>query len=69
MTFRTHLDEFTNRDLRHLTTQLRGLDPESVTTGQTSYDLRSLRSHGLIPARLTAATTTSPTKDYEPRCS
>ena len=46
--FRTQLDGFTNRDLRTLTGQLRGLDPATLTTGQTTYDLRRLRSHGLI---------------------
>jgi DNA-binding PadR family transcriptional regulator len=51
LTFRTHLDGFTNRDLRQLTAQLRGLDPVTVTTGQTTYDLRRLRSHGLIERR------------------
>ena len=48
LTFRTQLDGFTNRDLRELSAQLRGLDPATVTTGQTTYDLRRLRSHGLI---------------------
>jgi hypothetical protein len=51
LTFRTHLDGFTHRDLRQLTAQLRGLDPVTVTTGQTTYDLRRLRSHGLIERR------------------
>ena len=44
LTFRTQLDGFTNRDLRQLTAELRGLDPATVTTGQTTYDLRRLRS-------------------------
>jgi hypothetical protein len=48
LTFRTQFDGFTNADLRQLTAELRGLDPGSVTTGQTTYDLRRLRSHGLI---------------------
>ena len=51
LTFRTHPDGFTNRDLRQLTAELRGWDPSAVTTGQTSYDLRRLRSHGLIERR------------------
>jgi len=51
LTFRTHLHGFTNRDLRRLTAELRGLDPATVTTGQTTYDLRRLRSHGLIERR------------------
>jgi hypothetical protein len=37
---------FTNRDLRGLTAELRGLP--AVTTGQVTYDLRRLRSHQLI---------------------
>jgi hypothetical protein len=48
LTFRTHIDGFTNRDLRMLTAGLRGLDPAAVTAGQTTYDLRRLRAHGLI---------------------
>jgi hypothetical protein len=48
LTFRTHLDGFTNRDLRQLTGQLRGLNPGTITAGQTTYDLRRLKSHGLI---------------------
>ena len=37
---------FTNRDLRELTAELRGLP--AVTAGQITYDLRRLRSHHLI---------------------
>ena len=48
LTFRTHLDGFTNRDLRQLTGQLRGLDPATVSAGQATYDLRRLRTHQLI---------------------
>src|SRR5207249_492637 len=48
LTFRTHLDGFTNRDLRLINAQLRGLDPDTISTGQTTYDLRRLRAHGLI---------------------
>ena len=48
LTFRTHLAGFTNHDLRLLTGQLRGLDPATITAGQTTYDLRRLKSHGLI---------------------
>ena len=48
LTFRTQIAGFTNRDLRQLTGQLRGLDPETVTAGQATYDLRRLRTHGLI---------------------
>lgn len=39
---------FANRDLRiHLAPQL-GRSPEHMTSGQITYDLRRLRSHGLI---------------------
>jgi hypothetical protein len=39
---------FTNRDLRtHLAPQL-GRPPEHMTSGQITYDLRRLRTHGLI---------------------
>jgi len=31
-----------------LVAQLRGLDPDTVTAGQMTYDLRRLKSHGLI---------------------
>ena len=48
LTFRTQFNGFTNRDLRELTSQLRGLSPGTVTAGQATYDLRRLRSHGLI---------------------
>ena len=48
LTFRTQIAGFTNRDLRQLAGQLRGLDPEAVTAGQATYDLRRLRTHGLI---------------------
>ena len=39
---------FRNRDLRQFTADLRGMDPDSVTVGQMTYDLRRLRVHGLI---------------------
>jgi hypothetical protein len=39
---------FRNRDLRQFTAELRGVDPDSVTVGQMTYDLRRLRVHGLI---------------------
>ena len=51
LTFRTHLRGFTNADLRRLVEDLRGLPPGSITTGQTTYDLRRLRTHGLIERR------------------
>jgi len=48
LTFRTQLHGFTNPDLRRLTAELRGLDPNRLTASQTTYDLRRLKSHGLI---------------------
>lgn len=39
---------FTNRDLRALLAPLLGLDPDHLTAGQLTYDLRRLRHHGLI---------------------
>ncbi len=48
VTFRTQPAGFTNADLRAITTQLRGLPPGDLSTGQVSYDLRRLRVHGLI---------------------
>jgi hypothetical protein len=39
---------FTNRDLRNCLAPLLGLDPEAMTSGQITYDLRQLRIHGLI---------------------
>lgn len=39
---------FTNRDLRTCLAPLLGLDPEAMTSGQITYDLRRLRIHGLI---------------------
>ena len=48
LTFGYQTNGFTNRDLRTLTTELRGLPPGAVTAGQTTYDLRRLKSRGLI---------------------
>jgi hypothetical protein len=48
LTFRTQLAGFTNHDLRRLTAQFRGLHPDQISTGQATYDLRRLRTHGLI---------------------
>ena len=48
LVFRQHPNGFTNKDLRALTTELRGLDPDSVSAGQITYDLRRLRTHALI---------------------
>ena len=48
LTFRTQLTGFTNRDLRRLSSQLQGLDPDQVSAGHITYDLRRLRTHGLI---------------------
>ncbi len=46
--FTLQTNGFRNRDLRLLITQLRGLDPDTVTAGQMTYDLRRLKSHCLI---------------------
>jgi len=46
--FRLQPAGFTNKDLRPLIAQLRGLPPEEITVGQMTYDLRRLRHHGLI---------------------
>ena len=48
LTFGYQANGFTNRDLRTLTSQLRGLAPGAVTAGQITYDLRRLKSRGLI---------------------
>ncbi|MBS9376054.1 hypothetical protein [Rhodococcus sp. B50] len=37
-----------NKDLRTLTGELRGLDPDTVSTGQMTYDLRRLKTRSLI---------------------
>jgi hypothetical protein len=39
---------FLNRDLRALLAGLLGRQPDQLTAGQISYDLRRLRAHGLI---------------------
>ena len=39
---------FTNRELRTLIAPLLGHNPEDITAGQMTYDLRRLREHGLI---------------------
>src|SRR5262249_11552142 len=46
--FRLLPNGFTNRDLRNRLAPLLGLQPEAMTSGQISYDLRRLRVHGLI---------------------
>src|SRR5664279_1934267 len=48
LTFRLLPHGFANRDLRVITAELRGIPPELVTAGQMTYDLRRLRTHGLI---------------------
>ena len=48
LVFRCQPNGFTNKDLRTLTGELRGLDPGAVTTGQITYDLRRLKHRGLI---------------------
>ncbi len=39
---------FANRDLRHNVATLLGMEPEELTPGRMTYDLRRLRLHGLI---------------------
>ena len=46
--FRLLPNGFTNRDLRGHLAPLLGLNPEAMTSGQLTYDLRRLRIHGLI---------------------
>ncbi len=46
--FRLSMRGFTNRELRSLLAPLLGLLPGTITAGQTTYDLRRLRVHGLI---------------------
>ena len=48
LAFRLQPHGFTNADLRALTAGLRGLDPQAVSPGQMTYDLRRLRLHQLI---------------------
>ncbi|MGH3967107.1 MAG: hypothetical protein ACRDTV_03055 [Mycobacterium sp.] len=48
LVFRLHPNGFTNKDLRALTAELRGLDPATVSAGQTTYDLRRLKARALI---------------------
>ena len=48
LVFRLHPNGFTNRDLRAVTAELRGLHEDQVSAGQMTYDLRRLRTHGLI---------------------
>ena len=46
--FRLQPAGFTNQDLRHHVAPLLGHTPDQITTSQASYDLRRLRTHGLI---------------------
>ena len=46
--FRLSVRGFTNRDLRSHLAPLLGLLPAIMTAGQATYDLRRLRTHGLI---------------------
>jgi hypothetical protein len=46
--FRLLPNGFLNRDLRGLLAGLLGRQPDQITAGQVSYDLRRLRAHGLI---------------------
>jgi hypothetical protein len=46
--FRLQPNGFANRDFREHIAPLLGLQPDNMSTGQTSYDLRRLRHHDLI---------------------
>src|ERR1700758_1781891 len=46
--FQLQPNGFANKDLRALTAELRGLQPGAVSAGQTTYDLRRLKTSGLI---------------------
>jgi hypothetical protein len=48
LVFRLHPHGFRNRDLRSLLAGLLGKNPDDISPGQISYDLRRLRAHGLI---------------------
>lgn len=48
LVFRLLPHGFSNRDLRRLAAPLLGRDPDDLTPGQMTYDLRRLRRHGLI---------------------
>ncbi len=48
LVFRLLPGGFLNRDLRALLANLLGTHPDDISAGQTSYDLRRLRAHGLI---------------------
>ena len=46
--FALQVTGFANKDLRAPLAHLLGTDPDKITPGQMSYDLRRLRLHGLI---------------------
>ena len=46
--FRLSVRGFTYRELRQHLAPLLGLSPVAMTAGQATYDLRRLRTHGLI---------------------
>jgi hypothetical protein len=48
LVFRLLPHGFTNRDLRVLLAPLLGREPDQLSAGQMTYDLRRLRVHGLI---------------------
>jgi hypothetical protein len=48
LVFRLLPNGFLNRDLRGLLAGLLGRQPDQISAGQVSYDLRRLRAHGLI---------------------
>ena len=48
LVFRLGPHGFTNRELRRLLAELLGRQPDEVSAGQMTYDLRRLSGHGLI---------------------
>ena len=67
--FRLQPDGFRNADIRALLAQLRGLPDTAVSSGQTTYDLRRLRVHGLIERIPHSHRYRSPTPACTPPCS
>ena len=69
LVFRLHPNGFTNKDLRTLIGELRGLDPDTVSAGQMTYDLRRLKPAASSPGSRAPTGTASPTSDSTPRSS
>ena len=69
LTFGCQTNGFTNRDLRALTTELRGLKPGAITAGQSPTTCADSKPAGSSPASRTATATPSPTTAYTPPAS